>query len=163
MNIILKRSMSISLFGLESLSDLKTHIYSNIENNHSTLEIPRWIRGLPSILKDTRVSQFGLSASTKIFDSLMFNQVKDAIICFDDFERMSNKLDIKDVMGLANYLKLEKNCQIILILDEDKAEGDNKKKYADYKEKLVDETIVINSVEPLIRENAEDIDEALLI
>lgn len=38
----------------------------------------------------------------------MFNQVKDAIICFDDFERMSNKLDIKDVMGLANYLKLEK-------------------------------------------------------
>jgi hypothetical protein len=55
---------------------------------------------------------------------------------------MSNKLDIKDVMGLANYLKLEKNCQIILILDEDKAEGDNKQKYADYKEKLVDETIL---------------------
>ena len=157
-----KKYVYVSLFGLESLSDLKTHIYSNIENNHSTLEIPRWIRGLPSILKDTRVSQFGLSASTKIFDSLMFNQVKDAIICFDDFERMSNKLDIKDVMGLANYLKLEKNCQIILILDEDKAEGDNKKKYADYKEKLIDETIVINSVEPLIRENAEDIDEALV-
>lgn len=157
-----KKYVYVSLFGLESLSDLKTHIYSNIENNHSTLEIPRWIRGLPSILKETRVSQFGLSASTKIFDSLMFNQVKDAIICFDDFERMSNKLDIKDVMGLANYLKLEKNCQVILILDEDKAEGDNKKKYADYKEKLIDETIVINSVEPLIRENAKDIDEALV-
>lgn len=159
-----KKYVYVSLFGLESLSDLKTHIYSNIENNHSTLEIPRWIRGLPSILKDTRVSQFGLSASTKIFDSLMFNQVKDAIICFDDFERMSNKLDIKDVMGLANYLKLEKNCQIILILDEDKAEGDNKKKYADYKEKLIDETIVINSVEPLIRENTKhfEIDETLV-
>ncbi|MFK8933185.1 KAP family P-loop domain protein [Acinetobacter junii] len=159
-----KKYVYISLFGLESLSDLKTHIYSNIENNHSTLDIPRWIRGLPSILKDTRVSQFGLSASTKIFDSLMFNQVKDAIICFDDFERMSNKLDIKDVMGLANYLKLEKNCQIILILDEDKAEGDNKKKYADYKEKLVDETIVINSVEHLIRANSIDvgIDEPLV-
>ncbi|MBH2000683.1 MAG: KAP family P-loop domain protein [Moraxellaceae bacterium] len=159
-----KKYVYVSLFGLESLSDLKTHIYSNIENNHSTLEIPRWIRGLPSILKDTRVSQFGLNASTKIFDSLMFNQVKDAIICFDDFERMSNKLDIKDVMGLANYLKLEKNCQIILILDEDKAEGDNKKKYADYKEKLIDETIVINSVEPLIRENTKnfEIEETLV-
>ena len=33
----------VSLFGLESLSDLKTHIYSNIENNHSALEVPRWI------------------------------------------------------------------------------------------------------------------------
>lgn len=150
-----KKYVYVSLFGLESLSDLKTHIYSNIENNHSNLEIPRWIRGLPSILKDTRVSQFGLSASTKIFDSLMFNQVKDAIICFDDFERMSKKLDIKDVMGLANYLKLEKNCQIILILDEDKAEGDNKKNYAEYKEKLVDGTIRINFVNPLIEEKAK--------
>ena len=129
----------VSLFGLESLSDLKTHIYSNIENNHSALDVPRWIRGLPSILKDTRISQFGISASAKVFDSLMFNQVKEAVICFDDFERMSNKLDIKDVMGLANQLKLEKNCQIILILDEDKAEGENKKKYAEYKEKLIDE------------------------
>ena len=152
----------VSLFGLESLSDLKTHIYSNIENNHSALEVPRWIRGLPSILKDTRISQFGISASVKVFDSLMFNQVKDAVICFDDFERMSNKLDIKDVMGLANQLKLEKNCQIILILDEDKAEGENKKKYAEYKEKLIDEEIKITSVEPLIRVNAKDIDEPLV-
>ncbi len=152
----------VSLFGLESLGDLKTHIYSNIENNHSTIEIPRWIRGLPSILKDTRISQFGINASAKVFDSLMFNQVKDAIICFDDFERMSNKLDIKDVMGLANQLKLEKNCQIILILDESKTEDKNKEKYSEYKEKLIDETIIINSVEPLIRENTNGIDEQLV-
>lgn len=152
----------VSLFGLESLGDLKTHIYSNIENNNSTIEIPRWIRGLPSILKDTRISQFGINASAKVFDSLMFNQVKDAIICFDDFERMSNKLDIKDVMGLANQLKLEKNCQIILILDESKTEDKNKEKYAEYKEKLIDETIKITSVEPLIRENTKDIDEQLV-
>ncbi len=161
-NPLKKKYVYVSLFGLESLSDLKTHIYSNIENNHSTIEIPRWIRGLPSILKDTRISQFGLNASAKVFDSLMFNQVKDAIICFDDFERMSNKLDIKDVMGLANQLKLEKNCQIILILDEDKTEDENKKKYAEYKEKLIDETIKITSVEPLIRENVKDIDEPLV-
>ncbi|WP_339352324.1 KAP family P-loop domain protein [Acinetobacter beijerinckii] len=161
-NVFNRKYAYVSLFGLESLSDLKTHIYSSIESFHSSIEIPKWIKSLPSILKDTRVSQFGLNASTKIFDSLMFNQVKDAIICFDDFERMSNKLDIKDVMGLANYLKLEKNCQIILILDEDKAEGDNKQKYADYKEKLVDETIIINSVEPLIRKNAQDIDDQLV-
>lgn len=152
----------VSLFGLESLSDLKTHIYSHIENNSSPIEIPRWLRGLPSILKETKISQFGVSASANILDSLMFGQVKDAIICFDDFERMSKKLDIKDVMGLANQLKLERNCQVVLILDEDKAEGENKKKYAEYKEKLIDETIKITSVEPLIRENTKDMDESLV-
>ena len=46
-----RKYIYVSLFGLQSLSDLKTHIYSNIENNHSTLEVPRWIRGLPAILK----------------------------------------------------------------------------------------------------------------
>ncbi|WP_228255434.1 KAP family P-loop domain protein [Acinetobacter wuhouensis] len=161
-NVFNRKYAYVSLFGIESLGDLKTEIYSNIENYHSTVEIPRWIKNLPSIFKDTKVSQFGVSAPAKIFDSLMFNQVKDAIICFDDFERMSNKLDIKDVMGLANQLKLEKNCQVILILDESKTEDKNKEKYAEYKEKLIDETIKITSVEPLIRENAKDIDGKLV-
>lgn len=157
-----KKYVYVSLFGLESLSDLKTHIYSRIENNSSTIEIPRWIRGLPSILKETKISQFGISSSAKIFDSLMFNQVKDAIICFDDFERMSNKLDIKDVMGLANQLKLERNCQVILILDESKTENENKKKYGEYKEKLIDEEIKITSVEPLIRASTQGTDAPLI-
>lgn len=157
-----KKYVYVSLFGLESLSDLKTHIYSHIENNSSTIEIPRWIRGLPSILKETKISQFGISSSAKIFDSLMFNQVKDAIICFDDFERMSNKLDIKDVMGLANQLKLERNCQVILILDESKTENENKKKYGEYKEKLIDEEIKITSVEPLIRASTQGTDAPLI-
>ena len=161
-NVFNRKYAYVSLFGLESLSDLKTQIYSSIENYHSTIEIPKWVKGLPAIFKDTKISQLGISASAKVFDNLMFNNVKDAIICFDDFERMSNKLDIKDVMGLANQLKLEKNCQVILILDESKTEGENKSKYAEYKEKLIDETIIINSVEPLIREFSQGMDERLI-
>ena len=162
-NVLSKRKYAyISLFGIESLSDLKTSIYSNIENHHLPIEVPKWLKSLPSIFKDTRVTQLGINAPVKLIDNLLFNQVKDAIICFDDFERMSNKLDIKDVMGLANQLKLEKNCQVILILDESKAEGENKSKYAEYKEKLIDDTIMINSVEPLIREFSQDMDEPLI-
>ncbi|TGU90073.1 hypothetical protein [Acinetobacter pittii] len=157
-NVFNRKYAYVSLFGLESLSDLRTQIYSSIESYHSSIEIPKWIKSLPSIFKDTRITQLGINAPVKLVDSLMFAQVKDAIICFDDFERMSNKLEVKDVMGLANYLKLEKNCQIILILDEDK----NNNKYGDYKEKLVDETIILNSVEPLIRKNASDFDEQLI-
>ncbi|MFH7765433.1 hypothetical protein [Acinetobacter sp. BSP-28] len=163
-NVFNRKYAYVSLFGLESLSDLKTQIYSNIENYHSSIEVPKWLKGLPSIFKDTRINQLGISAPAKLIDSLMFNQVKEAIICFDDFERMSNKLDIKDVMGLANQLKLERNCQVVLILDESKTEEKNKEKYTEYKEKLIDETIKITSVEPLIRARAkeENIDEPLI-
>lgn len=163
-----KKYSYVSLFGIETLSDLKTQIYTQLSGHHFSVkeqpkfEVPRWVKAIASGLKEEKVSQLGFSASMRFFDSMLFAQVKDAVICFDDFERMSNKLDIKDVMGLANQLKLEKNCQIILILDEDKAEGENKKKYAEYKEKLIDEEIKITSVEPLIRANAKDIDEQLV-
>lgn len=163
-----KKYSYVSLFGIETLSDLKTQIYTQLSGHHFSVkeqpkfEVPRWVKAIASGLKEEKVSQLGFSASMRFFDSMLFAQVKDAVICFDDFERMSNKLDIKDVMGLANQLRLEKNCQIILILDEDKAEGENKKKYAEYKEKLIDEEIKITSVEPLIRANAKDIDEQLV-
>ncbi|MGE8549537.1 MAG: KAP family P-loop domain protein [Acinetobacter calcoaceticus] len=158
----------ISLFGIENLSDLKNTICTKLTlNPHAKLDIDRFefiqlLKNTLAQFRDVKVSSYGVSTSARVLESLLFLQVKNSIICFDDFERMSNNLDIKDVMGLANYLKLEKNCQIILILDEDKTEAENKKKYGDYKEKLVDETIILNSVEPLIRENTKGIDEQLI-
>ena len=158
----------ISLFGIEHLSDLKNAICTKLSLNPyaksetSRLEFSQLLKNTVAQFKDVKVSQYGVSASAKILEALLFLQVKDAIICFDDFERMSNKLDIKDIMGLANQLKLEKNCQVILILDELKTEGENKSKYAEYKEKLIDEEIKITSVEPLIRENATEFDQQLI-
>lgn len=165
-----KKYSYVSLFGVENLSDLKAAISTNMSSNcfnhesSKNFEIPSFIKKGLSALREVKLtsSEYGISSSARIFESMLYAQVRNAIICFDDFERMSNKLDIKDVMGLANQLKLERNCQVILILDESKNEDENKKKYADYKEKLIDETIKVNSVEPLIRANTEDIDERLV-
>ncbi|MFD1438600.1 KAP family P-loop domain protein [Acinetobacter sp. ANC 5380] len=167
-NLFNKKYAYISLFGVESLADLKTAICTKLSSNHfnefssKNIETPILLKKFISQFRDIKVSQYGVSASARLIESFLFAQVNNAIICFDDFERMSKKLDIEDVMGLANQLKLERNCQVILILDEDKAEGENNKKYAEYKEKLIDETIKITSVEPLIRANTQGIDEQLV-
>lgn len=170
--IFSKKYAYISLFGIESLSDLKAAISTNMSSNYfnkessQNFEIPTFVKKGLSALRDVKISGngegFGINSSAKIFEAVLYSQVKDAIICFDDFERMSRKLDIQDVMGLANQLKLERNCQVVLILDESRTEGENQKKYADYKEKLIDETIKITSVEPLIREKGKDIDKPLV-
>ncbi|MBO1279636.1 P-loop NTPase fold protein [Acinetobacter nosocomialis] len=158
----------ISLFGIENLSDLKNTICTKLTlNPHAKSDIDRFefiqlLKNTLAQFRDVKVSSYGVSTSARVLESLLFLQVKNSIICFDDFERMSKNLDIKDVMGLANYLKLEKNCQIILILDEDKSDNKNKDKYSSYKEKLVDETIILSSVEPLIRENTSGFDERLV-
>ena len=167
-NLFNKKYAYISLFGVESLADLKTAICTNLSSNHfnesssKNIETPIRLKKFISQFRDIKISQYGVSTSARLIESFFFTQVSNAIICFDDFERMSNKLDIKDVMGLANQLKLERNCQVILILDESKTLGENKDKYSEYKEKLIDEEIKINSVEPLIRENSKDFDHELV-
>ncbi|WP_228200202.1 hypothetical protein [Acinetobacter tianfuensis] len=163
-----KKYAYISLFGIESLDALKNEVAIKLGwNPHSQYKHTHY--GIPQLLKNTlnqfkgiQLSHYGVSSNSRLIETLLFAQVKNAIICFDDFERLSEKLQIQDVMGLANQLKLEKNCQIILILDESKTEDKNKEKYADYKEKLIDETIKITSVEPLIREKSKDMDEPLI-
>lgn len=171
-NLFNKKYSYVSLFGIENLADLRATISMNMssnsfnENVDKNLEVPKPFKKLVSGLKDLKFnnSEYGISGSARLLESLLYHQVRDVIICFDDFERMSNKLDIRDVMGLANQLKLERNCQIILILDESKTDQENEKKYAEYKEKLIGETIKITSVEPLIRVKAEEaeIDESLI-
>ncbi|WP_257224691.1 MULTISPECIES: P-loop NTPase fold protein [unclassified Acinetobacter] len=163
-----KKYAYVSLFGIESLDALKNEIAIKLGWNpysqykHAHYGIPQLLKNTLNQFKDIKLSHYGVSSSSRLIESLLFSQVKNAIICFDDFERLSEKLKIQDVMGLANQLKLERNCQVVLILDEDKAEGENKKKYAEYKEKLIDETIKITSVEPLIRANTKDIDDDLV-
>ena len=64
-------------------------------------------------------------------------EFKDVVICIDDFERKSSKLDIKDILGYLSQLKEQFGCQIVLILNEDKISNDDGT-YKDYKEKIVD-------------------------
>jgi hypothetical protein len=70
---------------------------------------------------------------------------KNIVICFDDFERLSDKVSLKDVMGLISQLKEQKECKIIMILNEGElsklSSVDGKphdKIFSLYKEKIVD-------------------------
>ena len=100
-NVFDKKYAYVSLFGIESLADLKTAIAlkmsSNSVNDETTrkLEVPPLIKRVISGLRDVRVinRDYGISASAKILESLLYFQVKDAIICFDEFDSRTCKLD----------------------------------------------------------------------
>jgi len=123
-NLFNKKYSYVSLFGIENLADLRAAISMNMssnsfnENVDKKLEVPKPLKKLLSGLRDVKFnnSEYGISGSARLLESLLYKQVRDAIICFDDFERLSEKLNIQDVMGLANQLKLERKCQVILIL-----------------------------------------------
>mgnify|MGYP003620670494 FL=1 len=136
----IKKYAYVSLFGIESLESLKyeiaiksyntqqeTDIFSGLKNFFSKglehLEIPK-----------LESNGLAISISKALITNTISGLVKDTIICIDDLERISDKLSIKDVIGLINQLKVENNCQIIVILHEGKAD----KLFQEFKEKVFD-------------------------
>lgn len=131
----------VSLFGKDSISDIKKDviIQISVKDKHlSTVsEKIKDIKTTFGFKKDD--SNFGLSGSVISAAMSLFQkkEFKDVVICIDDFERKSSKLDIKDILGYLSQLKEQFDCQIVLILNEDKISNDDGT-YRDYKEKIVD-------------------------
>ena len=86
--------------------------------------------------------------------SAVSSMITDTVICIDDIERHSAKLDIIDVMGLVNHLSLEKNCKVVVILHESKA-GEN---FREYKEKVFDEVLILDDSLSIIKDKISDIE-----
>jgi archaellum biogenesis ATPase FlaH len=68
---------------------------------------------------------------------------KKEIIIFDDFERLSSKINIKELLGFIEELKNLK-YKIIIVCDENKI---NSSFYTDFKEKVIDKVYNIESSE----------------
>gem|GEM_PF-5783593 len=74
-----------------------------------------------------------------------FTHIKDAIICIDDIERKGEDLCIKDVFGLISELKEQKNCKVVILLnDAELKTDDDKKEFDQYFEKTVDIALRLN-------------------
>jgi len=131
----------VSLFGKDSISDIKKDVIIQISVKDKHLSTVK------EKIKDIKTTfgfkeddtNFGLSGSVISAAMSLFQkkEFKDVVICIDDFERKSSKLDIKDILGYLSQLKEQFGCQIILILNEDKISDDDGT-YKDYKEKIVD-------------------------
>lgn len=131
----------VSLFGKDSISDIKKDVIIQISVKDKHLStVSEKIKDIKTTLgfKEDD-SNFGLSGSLLSAAMSLFQkkEFKDVVICIDDFERKSSKLDIKDILGYLSQLKEQFGCQIVLILNEDKISNDDGT-YKDYKEKIVD-------------------------
>jgi len=59
------------------------------------------------------------------------------LICFDDFERKSKDVDLNDLFGFISHLAIDLNCKVMIILNDDVFEGEEKNIFSNVKEKTV--------------------------
>jgi len=141
----------VSLFGVNSLDELKFSIF---ENSAPISEISVGTdMQLTSSTKVAAAKQMGkkaLGAAKQlpgvksyigdIGPMLGFSLVKNAIVCVDDIERRGSNLSVRDVLGLVSNLKERKRCKVILILNDEALEKD-KLDFDRYFEKVVDSSL----------------------
>ena len=167
----------ISLYGKTSIQEIKNEVFLKIFEGMDIFKIDDKSFGLAKdtanlitdITKSVSVFGFNLDLSKivdKSFEKL--EKVKEeekekdikntlnsgAIICFDDFERKSKDIDLNDLFGFITNLTIEFDCKVVIILNDDVFEGEEKKIFSNVKEKSVSKFL---KYEPSIQELFETI------
>lgn len=81
----------------------------------------------------------------------IFLAVRSQIICIDDLERVGKGLEVKDILGLVSFLKEQRKCKVVLLLNQDEL-GSAKDDFDNQLEKVVDTKI---EFDPTAQEAAE--------
>ena len=141
----LKRNIVIvSLFGLNNLNEIPERVFYAYLNTVGKGKIRFNLGSLTNKLK--KITE----AIPKLNEYVDFNKLlgkgqgiynlvpKDTIICLDDLERIVDKIDINEVLGVINELVENIGYKVIIIANEDFI---NKSQLI-FKEKVVEKTIV---------------------
>ena len=136
-----KKVAYISLFGKESIQEIRSDIIIQISKKDLLISKSR-------VLVSNIKSAFGykgeditFGVTGAFFSTLMTiftkKDFENVIVCFDDFERISDDLKIKDVLGLISELKEQKNCKVIMILNKNELNTDDNEILSTYKDKII--------------------------
>lgn len=149
----LSRYSYVSLFGINSIDGIKQSIFENME-----FIIPE---GKSNFDRMMSAGNVGFQQSKKLVGAIsavpyvgdaivkatqpfLFSSIRNQVICIDDLERAGKDLQVKDVFGLMSYLREQKGCKVVLLLNETKLDPDTDaaKQFNEYFEKVIDAKVV---------------------
>jgi hypothetical protein len=125
-----RRYSYVSLFGVNSLADLKVAIFQASEESdvigrgvwRSAVSIRWWwwlARKVVSLVLDNGDVPY-TAAISKAYTALTFYSIRDRLICLDDIERRGVGLTLIDAMGLVAQLVEQRNCRVCVVLNSGK-------------------------------------------
>ena len=146
-SIKLKRYAYVSLFGRNSLDDVRTAIVENTVTSGVAGKKPdlRSFRTAVDELRSvagplSKLASFipGAAAYVGSLNRALFLMVRDQIVCIDDLERIAPGLDMMNVLGLVSSFKEERSCKVVIILNQDALSGASEKDFNAQLEKVAD-------------------------
>lgn len=149
--IALGKYSYVSLFGINSLNDLKFSIFENLVDKNLIGRKPTvesFKANSSELLKTFGRKSLPLVSTSAsphhyqpMLDSLAFLALEKTIICIDDFERKGKRIEAQDILGLITQLKEQKKCKVVLILNDESLCEDSSIDYIKLREKVIDTEI----------------------
>lgn len=141
----LERYSYVSLFGINSLEAFKYTIFENVIKkeiigteasletfkNNTTSLIESFGRQSINFFKGAPI----VKSFSPAIETISFLSLNKTLICIDDLERKGKGLEIKDILGLVSLLKEQKECKVVLLLNDGE---DGLSDYEKYREKVID-------------------------
>lgn len=130
----------VSLFGLSTVEEVRRQIIPSAvsrerlrskESNDVFKSVVGMVRKLPKV-----------SELEGLFQSIENFAIRDLLVVFDDLERKSDNLALKDFLGFVNFLSEHSNSKVVLILNEDQLTEADKAGLAMFREKLIDKELL---------------------
>ncbi len=152
-SLAMQRYAYVSLFGLNSLDELRYSLFENtvtgdnIGTEPDTKTFEQLIKDGDNVRKlrplaDLAAAFFNRKGLTDLLAKSAFLSVRSQLICFDDLERAGRGLEVRDVLGLASLLKEQRKCKIVLLLNDQ--EHDQKEEFERQLEKVADVTLIFD-------------------
>jgi len=143
-----KKYSYISLFGINSLESLKYSVFEQTINTDLIGKSPSletFKTNADTLLASLGKKSFQYFQSVPLvknfapaIQSASFLSVNKTIICIDDFERKSEQISLREVLGLVLLLKEQRDCKIALIFNDGKMGEENADEYRRFREKVID-------------------------
>ncbi len=134
-----KKVSYVSLFGKDSIQDIRTDIILQISKKDELINKSKSFLSKIGNIVGVNGEDMKFTLSGSILSSLLTlfskKDFENVVVCLDDFERLSKNLEENDVLGLISELKEQKNCKVVMILNQDKVEDETLSKY---KDKIID-------------------------
>lgn len=149
--IKLSRYSYVSLFGIGSLDELKIKTCLEVAPiQEPTKKVdPKWLYNyFFKLKKDANILApvIDVFADTdKIISSIGFRAFSKALVCIDDIERKSAGITIPEILSFASFLKEERGCKVVILMNSDALEEEDKNILNRYQEKVVDSTMILNT------------------
>jgi hypothetical protein len=87
---------------------------------------------------------YGGKQVTVLLETVAASLISKTIICIDDVERLGSGIEMGELMGLVSELKVEAECKIILMFNEEQL-GSRAQQYEQASEKVVDKRLTFTT------------------